>query len=238
MRPLVEEAIMTDNLTPQQRSYCMSRVKGKDTSLERLVRTKLHRMGLRFRKHARDIPGKPDILFPSARVAVFLDGDFWHGYQFPRWRHTVSEFWQFKIEGNRIRDQRTFVRLRRMDWKVIRIWAHDVKGDLDNVAAMIARTVEVRGKRGGKRAKGGVKGDRLLFRSITTRRIPLQRRSSLSFFLRRFTGRRGRRSRGCRVLPCGRGGGRPSWSCGSSRGSRSCRSFRGRASRACRSRAG
>ena len=73
---------MSDNLTPTQRSYCMSRVKGKDTSIERLVRSELHKRGFRFRKHVKTLPGKPDIVFPKAKVAVFVDGDFWHGYDF------------------------------------------------------------------------------------------------------------------------------------------------------------
>jgi len=65
-----------DNLTKNQRTYCMSRVKGKDTGLERVVRSKLQKRGLRFRKHVKNLPGKPDIVFVKAKVAVFLDGGF------------------------------------------------------------------------------------------------------------------------------------------------------------------
>ena len=77
---------MSDKLTVQQRSYCMSRVKGKDTSLERVVRSALQKRGLRFRKHIARLPGKPDIIFPKEKIAVFVDGDFWHGYRFPQWK--------------------------------------------------------------------------------------------------------------------------------------------------------
>ena len=122
---------MADNLTPEQRSYAMSRVKGKDTGLERLVRSELHKRGLRFRKHVKDLPGKPDVVFPGPKVAVFIDGDFWHGYRFPAWEHKVSDFWKEKISKNRERDQRNFSKLRRMGWKVIRIWQHEVKNSLD-----------------------------------------------------------------------------------------------------------
>jgi len=120
---------LADNLTPAQRSYCMSRVKGRDTSLERSVRSALHRAGLRFRKHVGDLPGRPDIVFPRAKVAVFIDGDFWHGYRFPSWQNGVSGFWRRKIAGNRDRDKRNFARLRRAGWRVIRVWQHDIKRD-------------------------------------------------------------------------------------------------------------
>lgn len=120
-----------DTLTPEQRSYCMSRVKGKDTGLEKLVRSEIHRRGLRFKKHAKELPGKPDIVFPGARVAVFVDGDFWHGYRFPLWKGAVPDFWKNKIGKNRERDRRNFRRLRNMGWRVIRLWQHEIERDLD-----------------------------------------------------------------------------------------------------------
>lgn len=120
-----------DNLTPEQRSYCMSRVKGKDTGLEKLVRAELHRRGLRFRKHVKELPGKPDVVFSTAKVAVFIDGDFWHGYRFPLWEHKLPDFWKEKIGRTRERDQRNFQKLRRMGWRVIRIWQHEIERDLD-----------------------------------------------------------------------------------------------------------
>lgn len=118
---------MPDNLTPEQRSYCMSHIKGKDTGLEVRVRSALHRKGLRFRKHVKELPGKPDIVFSKARVAVFVDGDFWHGYRFPAWADKVSEFWKKKISKNRERDAGNHRKLRRMGWKVIRLWQHEVE---------------------------------------------------------------------------------------------------------------
>lgn len=120
---------MTDNLSKRQRSYCMSRVKSKDTSIEISVRSELFKRGLRFRKHTA-LPGKPDIVFPSAKLAVFVDGDFWHGYRFPVWRHTLSKFWRDKISKNRDRDRRNFAKLRKMGWRVVRIWQHEVMHDL------------------------------------------------------------------------------------------------------------
>lgn len=126
-----------DNLTQKQRSYCMSRVKGKDTSLERIVRSELHKRGLRFRKHNGKLPGKPDIIFPKAKLVVFLDGDFWHGYRFQQWERKLSKFWRKKIGETRKRDQRNFAKLRRMGWQVIRIWEHSIDRDLDGVIRKI-----------------------------------------------------------------------------------------------------
>lgn len=122
---------MPDNLTPEQRSFCMSRIKGKDTGLEMRVRSALHRRGLRFRKHVKDLPGKPDVVFRKVRVAVFVDGDFWHGYRFPTWEDKVSDFWKKKINRNRERDAANHRKLRQMEWTVIRLWQHEVEEDFD-----------------------------------------------------------------------------------------------------------
>lgn len=118
---------MTDNLTHQQRKYCMSQVKGKDTGLEKTIRSELQRRGYRFRKHLGSLPGKPDIVFPRKKVAVFIDGDFWHGYRFTTWKDALSPFWQEKISNTRLRDQRNFRKLRKDGWTVIRIWQHQIK---------------------------------------------------------------------------------------------------------------
>jgi DNA mismatch endonuclease (patch repair protein) len=119
----------------------MSRIKGKDTGLEMRVRSELHRRGLRFRKNVKDSPGKPDIVLSSARVVVFVDGDFWHGYRFPAWRYKVSDFWKRKIEANRDRDQRNFRKLRAQGWTVIRIWQHEVERDLGRCLSKVTKAV-------------------------------------------------------------------------------------------------
>jgi DNA mismatch endonuclease (patch repair protein) len=126
-----------DNLTSRQRSYCMSRVKNRDTDLEVLVRSELFRRGWRFRKHVSSLPGTPDIVFPRFRVAVFVDGDFWHGYRFPQWKESVSEFWVAKIQQNRKRDRANFLRLRRLGYRVLRIWQHEIKADLKSSVSRI-----------------------------------------------------------------------------------------------------
>ena len=122
----------------------MSRVRRADTDLEVAIRCRLHRRGLRFRKHVGGLPGKPDIVFASARVAVFVDGDFWHGYRFPSWAPSLKPFWREKIEKNRSRDRRNFALLRRMGWTVVRVWQHQIKRNPDAVAALIEEAVRAK----------------------------------------------------------------------------------------------
>lgn len=133
---------MPDNLTPEQRSYCMSRIKGKDTGLETRVRSELHKRGFRFRKHLKELPGKPDVVFTKAKVAVFIDGDFWHGYRFSTWEHKVSDFWKTKISKNRERDAKNHRRLRDMGWTVIRLWQHDIERDFEASIEKITAAVK------------------------------------------------------------------------------------------------
>ena len=135
---------MPDNLTPAQRSYCMSRIKGKDTGLELRVRSELHKRGLRFRKHLKELPGKPDVVFTKAKVAVFIDGDFWHGYRFPTWEHKVSDFWKNKISKTQERDAKNNHRLNEMGWTVIRLWQYDLQRDYETNIQRIVGTVKLR----------------------------------------------------------------------------------------------
>lgn len=133
---------MPDNLTQEQRSYCMSRIKGKDTGLEVAVRSALFMKGLRFRKNVKELPGKPDIVFSKARVAVFVDGDFWHGYRFPSWEDKMSDFWKKKIFKNRERDVKNHRLLRKMGWTVIRLWQHEIRKHFDACVVQIIEIVQ------------------------------------------------------------------------------------------------
>ncbi len=134
---------MADNLTPEQRSYMMSRVRSTDTLPELLVRKLVHARGLRFRKHCAWLPGRPDLVFARSRVVVFVDGDYWHGWRFPAWKEKLGAYWKQKIKGNRRRDRRNFHQLRRQGWLVIRIWEHEVERDpegcIDRVEAAVRR---------------------------------------------------------------------------------------------------
>ena len=129
-----------DIMSPEKRSAVMARIKGKNTGPERAVAGALSGRGLEFETHAKDLPGRPDMLFREAKVVVFVDGDFWHGWRFPIWRDKLSEQWEAKIEATRRRDARNFRRLRRSGWKVIRIWEHQVE---KNLPSCVDRIVQI-----------------------------------------------------------------------------------------------
>jgi DNA mismatch endonuclease (patch repair protein) len=139
-------------MSPRTRSAVMSRIRGKDTGPERVVAEALRVRGWEFETHARDLPGRPDILFRHSMVAVFIDGDFWHGWRFPIWKDKLSEKWEAKIEATRRRDARNFRKLRRGGWKVIRIWEHQVKGDLARCVQRVEQAL--RRRRSGSPMRG------------------------------------------------------------------------------------
>ena len=135
---------MPDDRSPAQRSETMRRVRAKDTSCELRLRKELHRRGLRYRLHAR-LPGKPDMVFASARVVVFIDGCFWHGCpEHGRIPATNRDFWERKIARNRERDVAAALALKSEGWKVIRVWEHDVRRDLIRAAGRVERAVRAR----------------------------------------------------------------------------------------------
>jgi DNA mismatch endonuclease (patch repair protein) len=135
---------MTDNLTPQQRSYMMSRVRSTDTKPELTIRRLAHAKGLRYRKHCAWLPGRPDLAFLVAKVAVFIDGDYWHGWRFPKWKSKLSPYWKDKIEHNRRRDRINFRKLRKNGWLVIRLWEHKIEKDAERCVRQIEETVSQR----------------------------------------------------------------------------------------------
>lgn len=121
-----------DNLSPRKRSYTMSRIRSKDTIIEKLVFKALKNNKLRFRKHYSKLPGKPDIVHLEKKVAIFIDGDFWHGWKFTKWKERIPKnYWQAKIQNNIIRDKRNRLRLKSQGWKVLRIWEHQLEKNLD-----------------------------------------------------------------------------------------------------------
>jgi DNA mismatch endonuclease (patch repair protein) len=135
---------MADNLTPEQRSYMMSRVRSTDTTPELAVRRLAHARGLRFRKHCAWLPGRPDLVFVAAKVVVFVDGDYWHGWRFPVRKDKLLPYWRGKIERNRRRDLSNFKKLRRDGWVVIRLWEHEVERDAERCIDRIEAAVRQR----------------------------------------------------------------------------------------------
>lgn len=107
----------------------MSRQRARDTGTELAVRRELHGLGLRYRVHRRPLPEvrrEADVLFGPSRVAVFVDGCFWHGCpEHATWPRSNAEFWRAKIEGNRQRDADTDRRLAEAGWAVLRVWEHE-----------------------------------------------------------------------------------------------------------------
>ncbi len=116
---------MVDVLTKKQRSFNMSRIRGKDTKPEIIVRKIVHRLGYRFRLHQRNLPGCPDIVLARHRKVIFVHGCFWHMHKCRYGKvkpATNAKFWQSKREGNVARDKRNLRKLRKEGWKVLVIW--------------------------------------------------------------------------------------------------------------------
>lgn len=122
---------MADTRTPTQRSAIMKAVGQKDTSPEMVVRRLIHAAGFRFRLHRRDLPGTPDLVFPSRRKAVFVHGCFWHGHGCAKGRLPKSrpDYWGPKIKGNQERDARAEAALRALGWDVLTVWQCETKDE-------------------------------------------------------------------------------------------------------------
>lgn len=134
-----------DIMSPEKRSALMSRIRGKHTGPERALAAALAMHRITWEQHARDLPGRPDFVCRKCRVAVFVDGDFWHGWRFSTWCHKLSPAWELKIAKNRTRDVRNHRRLRRMGWKVVRIWEHQLERDLSRCLERIVGACSVAG---------------------------------------------------------------------------------------------
>lgn len=144
--------------TPLTRSEIMSRVKSIDTTPEMALRRRLFSAGLRYRVQYRhpQTGTKVDIAFPAARVAVFVDGCFWHGCtthgSHPK---NHADFWEKKIAGNRLRDQRQTEAIRATGWTVIRIWEHTVENDSDDAVETITDALSLAHRNLGRTQAGG-----------------------------------------------------------------------------------
>lgn len=108
----------------------MSGIKGKNTKPELLIRSELHKTGFRFRLHRKDLPDRPDLVFPRYSAVLFVHGCFWHQHDCHlfKWPSTRSEFWREKIEGNVERDCRQYAELQNEGWRIATIWECALKG--------------------------------------------------------------------------------------------------------------
>lgn len=117
----------------------MALIKDRDTKPEMRVRRALHAAGLRYRLHAKGLPGKPDLVFPSRRIALFVHGCFWHQHPDPlcrlaRMPKSRLEFWRPKLQGNRLRDEKQRRELEALGWRVVEVW--ECQTDASSLAAL------------------------------------------------------------------------------------------------------
>ena len=135
---------MADSLTPEHRSWNMSRIRSRDTKPERVVRSLLHGMGYRFTVNGpknRTLPGRPDIVLPKYRTVIFVHGCFWHrhkGCKGTTTPKTRTDWWEAKFAGNVERDRRNQRSLRKEGWKVVVVWKCEIK------SAALLRSVDLR----------------------------------------------------------------------------------------------
>lgn len=139
---------MADVVDKETRSRMMSGIRGKNTKPEILIRKELFSKGFRYRLHAKNLPGKPDLVFPKYKAVIFIHGCFWHGHNCHlfKWPKTNRGFWENKISGNIKRDRRVKRILKKLDWRIFTVWECAVKGsgrrDINYIAAMLEKWVK------------------------------------------------------------------------------------------------
>ena len=137
---------MPDTVSKERRSEIMSHIKSKNTSIELLVRKKLHSLGYRFRVNYKELPGKPDIVFTKKEIAIFIHGCFWHGHEVGcRHSHvsqTRKEYWEPKIARTKERDKEHVECLLQDGWTVLTIWECEIKKYFDNTINRVIDAIE------------------------------------------------------------------------------------------------
>jgi DNA mismatch endonuclease (patch repair protein) len=139
---------MTDVLTPKQRSANMAAITGKDTKPELVVRRATHRLGYRYVLHHKNLPGRPDLVFPSRNKIVFVHGCFWHMHTCRYGRvvpATNAEFWSAKRNGNVARDTRNVAALRSLGWSVLIVWECQLR-EIDTLISRIVKFLDRPGR--------------------------------------------------------------------------------------------
>ena len=128
---------MADIFTPEKRSWVMSRIRSKDTKIEKKTASMLRKNKIRYRRFPK-VFGSPDFAVEK-KVLVFCDGDFWHGYQYGRKKKPPKKFWRDKIERNMERDRKVSRKLRADGWHVVRLWEHDIETSPEKCVGKIRR---------------------------------------------------------------------------------------------------
>lgn len=144
---------MTDTVSPEVRSRIMSKVKSRDTAPELKTRSKLHAAGFRFSLHRSDLPGRPDIVLPRFKTAVFVNGCFWHGHDCRDGRLPSSnrEYWAEKIARNAKRDQQNHKALAELGWTVVVIWECNLDAAVDSLIGQLRELSNARWNTSAKR---------------------------------------------------------------------------------------
>lgn len=133
--------------TPEQISYNMKKIKNKDSKIEVLLRRELWKRNMRYRKNVKKIFGNPDIVYLGKKIAIFVDSEFWHGYDWEHRKHDFKsnqEFWIPKIERNMQRDCEVTNKLRDEGWIVLRFWGNEIKKNVMQCADEIERIYKER----------------------------------------------------------------------------------------------
>lgn len=134
---------MADKISKERRSWNMSHIKGKDTTIEVVVRKRLFRDGFRYRKNVKDLPGKPDIVLPKYKTVIFIHGCYWHNHgckksHIPK---TNTSFWENKFKRNIENDNKHYHELREKDWNVLVIWECEIENDFEGIIKHIEESL-------------------------------------------------------------------------------------------------
>lgn len=129
-----------DKFSKAKRSEIMSKIRSRNTKAEIFIFRELRKRGIYFQKHYKRAIGNPDIALPRKKVAIFIDGDFWHGHQFSKLKKRLpKKYWLAKIERNIRRDKTNRAKLKKLGWKVLRVWEHEIKKDSEKVIGKTVR---------------------------------------------------------------------------------------------------
>lgn len=131
--------------TSLSRSENMKKIKSTNTKVEKQLRKEIWKLGYRYRLHSKEILGKPDLIFKKYKIVVFVDGEFWHGYNWMEKKKRIKanrEYWIPKIEATIERDKKITKELKQQGWKVLRFWDHEIEKDLDRCIQVLIKALQ------------------------------------------------------------------------------------------------
>lgn len=132
---------MADVFSKEKRSWIMSRIRSRDTKIEKIMEQKLNELGIKFKKHY-DIFGKPDFVIENMKIAIFCDGEFWHGYRIGKRIKKLPKYWQEKIIRNKKQAIKVNRKLKKEGWTVLRFWESEIENDVDKCLKRIKEAMK------------------------------------------------------------------------------------------------